>query len=132
MTADYARRMGLTAGQKVRELGWDDDTDPAIQDSVRRVTGLALLDDESPDRVDVVLYWWRNGDGDLASELAYDLGPVSDDVAIWILTPGAGLPGHAPPVDITEAAADAGLRHASATALGAWTGHRLTRRPPAR
>ncbi|MFF1510973.1 DUF3052 domain-containing protein [Streptomyces sp. NPDC058326] len=130
MTA-YAERMGLTTGQTVREIGWDEDTDPAVRDAIRRATGAELLDEDSEVAVDVVLYWWRNGDGDLANELMYAVGPLSDGGAIWVLTPRAGIPGHILASDLAEATADADLHHATTAALGAWTGHRITRRPPA-
>ncbi|MFJ5711528.1 DUF3052 family protein [Streptomyces sp. NPDC093105] len=129
MTVDYAERMGLRAGQTVREIGWDDDTDPDLRDDVRRVTGTELLDDDVV--VDVVLYWWRLGDGDLASELRYDIGPLSEDGAVWVLTPRAGKPGHETVDDMAEAAASAGLRHAGSVDLGGWVGHRIGRMPAA-
>lgn len=130
MTVDYAERMGLRAGQTVREIGWDDDTDPDLRDDVRRVTGTELLDEDDV-VVDVVLYWWRLGDGDLAGELKYDVGPLSGDGPIWVLVPKAGKPGHETDDEIAEAAAWAGLRHAGSVALGGWIGHRIGPMPAA-
>ncbi|MFF2775547.1 DUF3052 domain-containing protein [Streptomyces sp. NPDC058052] len=129
MAAVHAERMDLRAGQVVREIGWDDDTDPAIRDDVRQATGSALLDGDVEVTADVVLYWWRNGDGDLASELLHDVGALSDGGTIWVLTPKAGRPGHCPAEDVTEAAADAGRRHTTTVGLGAWDGHRIEARP---
>lgn len=130
VAVDYAGRMGLRAGQVVREIGRDDDTDPDLRDDVRRVTGGELLGDDGV-VVDVVLYWWRLGDGDLSSALEYDVGPVSEGGAVWVLTPQAGKPGHETVDDIAEAAALAGLRHAGSVALGSWIGHRIGRAPAA-
>ncbi|MDX2293601.1 MULTISPECIES: DUF3052 domain-containing protein [Streptomyces] len=129
----YAGRMGLQAGQTVREIGWDDDTDPELRDDVRQATGSALLDENEDDgvAVDVVLYWWRSGDGDLASALEYDLGPWSEGGTVWVLTPRTGKPGHESVDDIAEAAAGAGLRHTGSVALGGWVGHRIGRTPAA-
>ncbi|MFF9499786.1 DUF3052 domain-containing protein [Streptomyces sp. NPDC014656] len=129
MTAAYADRMALRTGQAVREIGWDEDTDQAIRDDVRRATGDEPLDEDSKVRADAVLYWWREGDGDLASELETAVGPLSDEGVIWVLTPKPRRPGHTPAPDITEAAHEAGLHHAADADLGAWTGHRLVRRP---
>lgn len=128
MVADYAERMGLRAGLSVREVGWDDDTDPEIRDDVRRATGGELLDDDEEVSVDVVLYWWRLGDGDLANELAHNLGPLTDDGAVWVLTPRAGRPGHTSAEEIAEAADDAGRCRVASADLGAWDGHRIGRR----
>ncbi|MEU9853144.1 DUF3052 family protein [Streptomyces sp. NPDC047974] len=123
----YAETMGLRAGQAVREFGADDDTDDAIRDDVRLVTGRALLDDTSGEAADAVLWWWREGDGDLASELRDEVGPLAEDGSIWVLTPRQGKPGHVPVPEMAELAVDAGLRVRGATLLGGWTGHHLYR-----
>ncbi|MFF0482739.1 DUF3052 family protein [Streptomyces sp. NPDC004435] len=125
---DHAERMGLRAGQSVREVGWDDDTDPAIRDDVRRATGTELLDEDVEVSVDVVLYWWRLGDGDLASQLVHGVGPLTGDGAVWVLTPGAGRPGHTSAEEIAEAADDAGRYRMAGADLGAWDGHLIGRR----
>ncbi|MGW6540560.1 DUF3052 family protein [Streptomyces sp. NPDC055051] len=130
--AEYAGRMGLRAGQSVRESGWDDDTDPAIRDDIRRATGRPLLDEDASDRADALLYWWRLGDGDLANELTHNIGPLTDDGAIWVVTPKAGRPGHTPAEEIAEAADDAGLCRLTGADLGSWEGHLIGRRTPGR
>ncbi|MFE3129930.1 DUF3052 family protein, partial [Streptomyces hydrogenans] len=130
MTTAYAERMGLRTGQTVVEIGRDDDTDPAIRDDIRRVTGSAPLDEGSgAARADAVLYWWREGDGDLASELTEAVEALSDEGAVWLLTPKPRHPGHTPAPDVIEAAGDADLHRTAEADLGAWTGHRLARRP---
>ncbi|MGW5001224.1 DUF3052 family protein [Streptomyces hydrogenans] len=129
MTTPYAERMGLLTGQTVVEIGRDDDTDPAIRDDSRRVTGDAPLDEGSGVRADAVLYWWREGDGDLASELTEAVEALSGRGPVWLLTPKPRHPGHTPAPDVVEAAEDADLHHTAEADLGAWTGHRLARRP---
>ncbi|MEU2546693.1 DUF3052 family protein [Streptomyces roseolus] len=123
----YAETMGLTAGRAVREFGADDDTDDGIRDDVRRVTGRELLDDASGEAADAVLWWWRQGDGDLASELRDDTGPLAEGGAIWVLTPRRGKPGHVPAEEMAEIAGDARLRVRAVAPLGGWTGHHLYR-----
>ncbi|GGR47704.1 DUF3052 family protein [Streptomyces roseolus] len=123
----YAETMGLAAGRAVREFGADDDTDDEIRDDVRRVTGRELLDDASGEAADAVLWWWRQGDGDLASELRDETGPLAEDGAICVLTPRRGKPGHVPVEEMAEIAGDARLRVRAVTPLGGWTGHHLYR-----
>ncbi|NML49798.1 DUF3052 family protein [Streptomyces sp. R302] len=123
----YAETMRLRAGQAVREIGADDDTDDEIRDDVRRVTGRELLDDTSEEVADAVLWWWREGDGDLVSELTDEAGPLVEGGSIWVLTPRQGKPGHIPVLEMAELADDAGLRVRVATPLGSWTGHDLYR-----
>ncbi|MEU2504032.1 DUF3052 family protein [Streptomyces sp. NPDC007863] len=123
----HAETMGLTAGQAVREFGADDDTDDAIRDDIRLVTGRELLDDASEEAADAVLWWWREGDGDLTSELRYEAGPLAENGSIWVLTPRQGKPGHVPAPEMAELAVDAGLRVRAVTPLGGWTGHHLYR-----
>ncbi|MFH9737684.1 DUF3052 family protein [Streptomyces roseolus] len=122
----HAETMGLTAGRAVREFGADDDTDDAIRDDVRLVTGRELLDDTSEEAADAVLWWWREGDGDLASELVYGVGPLAEDGAIWVLTPRQGKPGRVPAEEMAELAGDARLRLHGVVPLGGWTGYHLS------
>ncbi|MFI8422550.1 DUF3052 family protein [Streptomyces sp. NPDC085479] len=124
----YAGTMGLGAGQTVRELGADDDTDDELRDDIRRVTGRELLDDTSEDTADAVVWWWREGDGDLAVELRDDAGPLAEGGPIWVLTPRQGKPGHVPDQELEELAGDADLRVRAVVPLGGWTGHRLCHR----
>ena len=64
-----AERLGLKPGQVVQEIGWDEDVDDELRDSIESLTGNELLDEDTDDVVDVVLLWWRDGDGDLFDAL---------------------------------------------------------------
>jgi hypothetical protein len=121
-----AGRLGLSSGQIVQEIGYDDDCDDALRDSVAAVTGSELVDEEYDDVVDAVLLWWRDGDGDLVDALVDALTTLDDGGMIWLLTPKAGRDGHVEPSDIGEAAPTAGLAQTSTvSAAPDWSGTRL-------
>jgi len=85
-----------------------------------------LVDEDYDDVVDVVLLWWRDGDGDLVDALMDALTPLADGGYIWLLTPKAGRPGHVEPTDIGESAPTAGLSQTSSvSAARDWLGTRL-------
>ncbi|MEV4576958.1 DUF3052 domain-containing protein [Nonomuraea jabiensis] len=121
-----AERLGLKPGQVVQEIGWDEDVDDELRDSIENLTGNELLDEESDDVVDVVLMWWRDGDGDLFDALSDAMRALADGGQIWLLTPKAGREGHVEPSDIGEDAATAGLSQTSSiSAAPDWSGTRL-------
>ncbi|WP_374116497.1 DUF3052 domain-containing protein [Hoyosella sp. YIM 151337] len=109
----------------VQELGWDDDVSDDIRDSVEAACGDALADEDTDEVVDVVLLWWRDGDGDLVDALMDAIAPLSDDGFIWVLSPKTGRPGHVEPSEIAESAPTAGLTQTSTVNLGPWMGARL-------
>jgi hypothetical protein len=121
----YAKRLGIHHDQIVQELGWDDDTDDDIRADVEEVCGSDLLDEDADEVIDVVLLWWRDGDGDLVDRLMDAITPLADDGTVWVLTPKTGKPGHVLPADIAEAAPTAGLMQTSSANLGDWIGSRL-------
>jgi hypothetical protein len=122
-----AERLGVEAGMVVQEIGWDIDVDDDLRASVEERTGGELLDEEADEVIDVVLLWWRDGDGDLVDDALVDATtPLAEDGAIWLLTPKTGREGHVEPSDIAEAAATAGLSQTSNISVGAdWGGTRL-------
>ncbi|WP_336213581.1 DUF3052 domain-containing protein [Nonomuraea sp. LPB2021202275-12-8] len=121
-----AERLGLKAGQVVQEIGWDEDVDDELRDSIENLTGNDLLDEETDDVVDVVLLWWRDGDGDLFDVLTSAMRALAEGGQIWLLTPKAGRDGHVEPSDIGEDAATAGLSQTSSiSAAPDWSGTRL-------
>ncbi|WP_040834354.1 DUF3052 domain-containing protein [Nocardia brevicatena] len=122
---NYAQKLGITHGMVVQELGWDEDTNDDLRADVEEVIGSELLDEDSDEVIDVVLLWWRDGDGDLVDQLMEAIGPLSEDGFIWVLTPKTGNPGHVDPSEIAEAAPTAGLTQTSAIKLGEWSGSRL-------
>ena len=122
---NYAQRLGIHHDQIVQELGWDEDTNDDIRADVEDACGTELLDEEADEVIDVVLLWWRDGDGDLVDRLMDAITPLADDGIVWVLTPKTGKPGHVLPADIAEAAPTAGLMQTSSANLGDWIGSRL-------
>ena len=128
---DYSQKLGISHGLVVQELGWDDDTDDDLRANVEETIGSELLDEDSDEVIDVVLLWWRDGDGDLVDALMDAIGPLADEGFVWVLTPKTGQPGHVEPSEIAESAPTAGLTQTSAISLGLWAGSRLVQ-PKAR
>lgn len=125
-TSDIAGKLGVEPGMVVQELGWDEDVDEAVRDAAEERAGDELLDEDTVEVVDLVLMWWREGDGDLVDALVDAIGPLADNGVIWVLTPKTGRPGHVDPSEIAEAAPTAGLAQTSnITVSEGWTGSRL-------
>ena len=124
-----AERLGIETGQLVQVVGADDrgTVDGELLDDVADRTGTELLfGDDSDEVVDVVLMWWREGDGDLVDALVDSLTNLGDNGVVWLLTPKAGRDGHVEPSDIGEAAPTAGLSSTRSTsAAPEWSGTRL-------
>jgi len=119
-------KLGIDEGAVVQEIGWDDDCDEALRQVIRDRTGQDLVDEDYDDVVDVVMMWWREGDGDLVDALVDALGPLADHGVIWLLTPKAAREGHVEPSDVSEAAPTAGLQQTSSISAGTdWNGARL-------
>jgi Protein of unknown function (DUF3052) len=121
----YAGKLGIQRGQVVQEWGWDEDTDDDIRADAEDACGGELLDEDTDEVVDIVLLWWRDGDGDLVDTLMDAITPLADDGVIWVLTPKTGRPGHVQPAEIAESAPTAGLMPTSSVNLGDWSGSRL-------
>lgn len=125
-TSDIAGKLGVEPGMVVQELGWDSDVDEAVRDAVEERSGDDLLDEDADEVIDIVLLWWRDGDGDLVDALINAIGPLAENGVIWVLTPKTGRPGHVEPSDIAEAAPTAGLSQTSnITVSEGWVGSRL-------
>ena len=123
--SNYARRLGIQKEQVVQELGWDEDTDDDIRADIEEACGGELLDEGVDEVIDVVVLWWRDGDGDLVDILMDAITPLADDGVIWVLTPKTGKPGHVLPAEIAESAPTAGLMQTSSANLGDWSASRL-------
>jgi len=120
-----ADRFGAEPGMVVMEMGYDDDVDEDLRDALIDRCG-ELVDEDTDEVVDIVLLWWRDGDGDLVDTLVDALGPLADTGAVWLLTPKAGRAGHVEPSEITESAPTAGLQQTSTMSVGKdWGGARL-------
>jgi len=97
-------RMGIAPQMIVMEIGYDDDVDEQLREVIEEATGEALVDEDSDEVVDVVLLWYRDGDGDLADVLVDAIAPLADTGFIWLLTPKRGRDDYVEPSDIAEAA----------------------------
>ena len=121
-----AQRLGLRPGQVVQELGWDEDADDTLRAAIEDLTGTELADEGLGEVADVVLLWWRDGDGDLVDALVDALTDLADGGAIWLLTPKVGRSGHVDPSEISDAAPTAGLATTShVSAATDWSGTKL-------
>ena len=125
-TSDIAGKLGIEPGLIVQEVGWDSDVDDNVRQAVEEVTGEDILDEDAQEVIDVVLLWFRDGDGDLVDTLVDARGPLADDGVVWVLTPKTGRDGHLEPSEIAEAASTAGLSQTSNQSVGDdWAGARL-------
>jgi hypothetical protein len=121
--------MGIKPQMIVMEVGRDDDVDEDLRAQIEDASGEEIVDEDSDEVVDVVLLWFRDGDGDLADALVDAIAPLAESGFIWLLTPKRGRDGYVEPSDIAEAAAIAGLSQTSiVTASGSWSGARLVGR----
>ncbi|MDQ1292705.1 MAG: hypothetical protein QG608_585 [Actinomycetota bacterium] len=121
-----AGKFGLRPGQVVQEFGYDDDVDEDLRSSVQDLTGNEIVEEDVDDVVDAVIYWWRDGDGDLVDALVDALTNLADGGVIWLLTPKPGREGHVESSEIDDAAPTAGLHSTSTiSACQDWTGTRL-------
>lgn len=124
-TRSVADRLGIEPDMVVMEMGYDDDVDQGLRDALIDRCG-ELVDEDTDEVVDAVLFWFRDGDGDLVDMLVDALGPLADSGVIWVLTPKAGRDGHVEPSEISEAAPTAGLQHTTTlNAATDWSGARL-------
>ncbi len=127
--ADMAERLGLKPGMIVMESGYDDDTDDDLRESIVARLGEDMVEEDTDEVVDVVLLWYRDGDGDLADVLVDSIAPLADDGYIWLLTPKRGRDNYVEPSDVAEAASIAGLSQTSITTIGDdWSAARLVGR----
>ncbi len=121
-----ALKLGIAPGLVVQEMGWDEDVDETLRESVVVVAGSELVDEDYDDVVDVVLLWWRDEDGDLVDALVDAIAILADQGVVWLLTPKPGRDGHVESSDISDAAPTAGLQATSTvSASREWQGTRL-------
>ncbi|GAA4921234.1 DUF3052 domain-containing protein [Streptomyces coeruleoprunus] len=132
-TADHAEertnpaaRLGFEPGQVVQEIGYDDDVEQELRESIEAVIGQDLVDEDYDDVADVVLLWFRDDDGDLTDALVDAIGLIEEGGQIWLMTPKTGRDGYIEPSDINEAAQTAGLSQTRSINAGKdWAGSRL-------
>jgi hypothetical protein len=124
-----AERLGLKPGMIVMESGYDDDVDEDLRADILSCVGEEMVGEDTDEVVDVVLLWYRDGDGDLVDIVVDSISPLADDGYIWLLTPRRGRDNYVEPSDVSEAASIAGLSQTSITTIGnEWTAARLVGR----
>lgn len=124
-----AGALGLTKGQILQEIGYDDDVDLELRDAIEDAIDADLEDEDCQEIVDGVVLWWRDGDGDLVDALVDSLTTLAPGAPVWLLTPKPGRDGHVLPATIQESADLAGLRAMSSVSLAPdWSGTRLASR----
>ncbi|WEO97660.1 DUF3052 domain-containing protein [Streptomyces sp. FXJ1.172] len=130
-TADHAEtslavRLGFQPDQVVQEIGYDDDVDHDLRESIEETTSTELVDEDYDDVADVVLLWFRDDDGDLTDALVDAIGLLEEEGHILLLTPKTGRDGYVEPSDIQDAAQTAGLSQTKSVSVGKdWNGSRL-------
>ncbi|ONI70034.1 hypothetical protein BWI15_26420 [Kribbella sp. ALI-6-A] len=123
---NMASRLGLESGWVVQELGYDEDCDDALRDAIQETTGEEFVGEDTDDVVDVVLLWFRDGDGDLVDALFDVLTDLKAGGVVWLLTPKVGREGYVDASDIAEAAPTAGLATTSSlTVTDDWSATKL-------
>ncbi len=124
-----AERLGIKPDMVVQELGWDEDVDEDVRAAIEEYIGGELLDEDADEVIDVVLLWWRDGDGDLGDALVDARAPLAENGVVGVLTPKTGPPGHVAPSEIAEAVPTVGMSQTSNLSIGArWTATRLVPR----
>jgi len=122
-------RLALEPGELILEIGLDSDCDNEFRSAIEKRTGTKFIEDAATEVVDAVLFWWRDGDGDLVDDLMDGLTYLTETGPIWVLTPKVGRAGHVEPSDIQDAAPIAGLSQTSTLVVANdWTATRLVAR----
>ncbi len=126
--AAAAARLGLSEGDVVGEIGYDEDVDHELRAAIEAVVGGELLDEDTDEVLDAVLLWWRDEDGDVTDALVDAITLLADHGVIWLLTPKTGSPGYIDASDIVEATQTAGLAQTTTVpTTGTWMLARIAR-----
>lgn len=122
-----ANRLGLSEGLVIQELGWDDDVDDDLRIEIEDAINGELVE-EAMEAVDIVLLWWRDGDGDLVDGLVDALTDLTSTGYVWLLTPKVGRDGFVDATELAEGAVTAGLSLTNSAPVSAdWAAHKLVR-----
>ena len=90
--------LGLRVGMVVQELGWDDDVDEELRESIMDILDAEMVED-AVEAVDVVVLWWRDEDGDVVDGLVDALPEGQPVFRVMPNTPalvGQGMAGIVP------------------------------------
>lgn len=104
-----AAPLDFRRGQYVQEIGYDEDVDFALRESIEAAIGEEMADEDVEEVFDAILMWWRSDDPDLTDAIVDAQTTLAEGGFIWLLTPKANRPGHIRPVDISDAAPTAGM-----------------------
>lgn len=131
------KSFAFPAGSVIQEFGYDEDVDFALRESIEKVIGSELVDEDYPDVADGAVAWWRGDDGDVddLADLLLDMKAnlESDSAELWVFVPGPRQEGSVPADVIKDAAELAGLIATTSAAVApAWSGVRLTAGGPRR
>ncbi|MGI8457350.1 MAG: DUF3052 family protein [Propionibacteriaceae bacterium] len=126
-SSPVATKLGLSAGQVVQELGWDDDVDDELRTAIEDAIDGELVE-EAMEAVDVVVVWWRDDDGDLVDGLVDAVTDLTDTGHVWLFTPKVGRDGYIDAAALAEGAVTAGLTLTNGAAVsGDWAATKLVR-----
>ena len=121
--------MGFTKGDLILEIGYAADCDDSLRAKIKGITNTEFIQVDPTEVIDGVLFWWRDGDGDLIDELMDALTFLSETGPIWVMTPKMGRANYVEASEIQDAAPIAGLSVTSTIAVATdWTATRLVAR----
>lgn len=121
--------LGFSADHLVQEIGVDDDVDEDFRRRLEELLDEELIDEDSQEVVDAVLLWFRDGDDDPVDAMMDALTTLDEGGVVWMLTPRSGREGYVPPVEIHDAAANAGLHVTSSAGVSEnWAASKLVAR----
>ncbi len=124
--ASPLERLGLAQGDLVMEIGYQDDCDQELRASIVSLTGTNLVDEKSPEVVEAVIIWFRDGDGDIADFLMDGLTYLTSEGALWLLTPKFGREGYVEASEIVDSVNAAGLSQSSSFLIAPnWSATRI-------
>jgi hypothetical protein len=129
MTVDQGLppRLAIRPGQVIAEIGRRRDCDESLREEILAAPARVLADEEYESIADVVLLWWRAGDGNLFDALTDALIACAGQGTIWLLTPDADQDGHVEASDIADGTAIARLSMtASFRAAPGWNATQLS------
>jgi hypothetical protein len=125
-------KLGLVSGMAVQEIGWDEDVDDGIRVMIEDAVDGELVE-EAVEPVDLVVLWWRDGDGDLVDALVDALTDLTVSGYIWLMTPKVGRDGYVDAAELAEAAVTAGLAQTTSAMVSPdWAATKLVRPKGAR
>ncbi len=125
--AGPSNKFGLSPGMVVQEIGWDDDVDDDVRVMIEDAIDGELVE-EAVESVDLVLLWWRDGDGDLVDGLVDALTDLTSTGYIWLMTPKVGRDRYVDAADLAEAAVTGGLAQTTSVSVSSdWSATKLVR-----